>query len=59
MWAGYQEQVALARQYGVMIRVFQANQPAWTIKPDYPEFPKVCTPQHWAVIIGHDSWTSA
>ena len=33
-WAGQQEQVALARRYGVMIRVYQANQPAWTIKPD-------------------------
>ena len=40
-WAGQQEQVALARQYGVMIRVYQANQPAWTIKPDFTDFPKV------------------
>ena len=45
-WAGQQEQVALARQYGVMIRVYQANQPAWTIKPDFSDFPKVldCLP---------------
>ena len=55
-WAGYQEQVALARHHGVMIRVFQANQPAWTIKPDYPGFPKVCAPLHWTLIIGPHSW---
>lgn len=40
-WAGQQEQVALARQYGVMIRVYQVNQPAWTMKPDFSDFPKV------------------
>ena len=33
-WAGQQEQVALACHYGIMIRVYQADQPAWTIKPD-------------------------
>lgn len=53
-WAGQQEQVALARQYGVMIRVYQANQPAWTIRPDYPGFPKV-----FAKLIQHSTGQAA
>ncbi|EIE22284.1 cysteine proteinase [Coccomyxa subellipsoidea C-169] len=39
-WAGYQEQVALARLCSVAIRVYQAGQPVWTIKPEYPDFPQ-------------------
>ncbi|BDA43257.1 probable deubiquitinase OTUD6B at N-terminal half [Coccomyxa sp. Obi] len=39
-WAGYQEQVAVARLCSVAIRIYQAGQPVWTIKPDYPDFPK-------------------
>ncbi|KAK9914813.1 hypothetical protein WJX75_000887 [Coccomyxa subellipsoidea] len=40
IWAGYQEQVALARLCSVAIRVYQAGQPVWTIKPEYPDFPQ-------------------
>ena len=47
--------MALAHHYGVMIRVLQANQPAWTIKPDYPDFPKVKTPCIGLYLSGHNS----
>lgn len=48
-WAGQQEQVAVARHFGVVIHVYQAGQPLWSIRPGFPDFPQVhsmqpCTP---------------
>ena len=40
-WAGQQEQVAVARLFGVIIHIHQAGQPLWSIKPDFPGFPEV------------------
>jgi hypothetical protein len=41
VWAGQQEQVAVARLFGALIHIFQEGQPLWTIRPDFPDFPQV------------------
>ncbi|KAK9830321.1 hypothetical protein WJX72_010989 [[Myrmecia] bisecta] len=38
-WAGQHEQVALARLLGLQLRIYQAGQPCWTLRPGDPDFP--------------------
>ena len=40
-WAGQQEQVAVARLFGVVTHIYQAGQPLWSIKPGFADFPEV------------------
>jgi hypothetical protein len=44
-WAGQQEQVALAREQGLRLRIYQAGQPSWVLAPGFPDFPEVA-PRH-------------